>query len=153
MLITDLQGRIIFCNGAFYQFASSPDEKTSVFKSEEIIAQQKKQEKIWAEILVKVPAGLSQLSSSKLPRGFTSWEIRRVPIQTDAGQNSDTLYLDILHLRNYSPVSNADLQNINGLVCELANFTSFFAYGSEEKRDEYVENLDKTTDKLEHMVK
>jgi PAS domain-containing protein len=153
VLITDIQGRIVFCNGAFYQFISSSDEKTDIIGSDEIADQQRKQEKIWAEILVKVPVGSGSISNPKLPRGFTRWKIRRVPIQIDDVPNVDTLYLDILRVQNYSPISESDLQNINGLVSEFANFASLFSYGSDDKRDDYAEKLDKTSAKLEETMR
>jgi PAS domain-containing protein len=152
VLITDPAGKIVYCNGAFIQLISSPDESSKILSPEDTAVWQEARAKKGAEILAGVALGSNNVSSEELPEGFRNWKVQRAKMRAGDSPGPDDLNLDILRLEAFDAFTDEQLRGINTIVSELTNFTSLLAYGSKENMGEYLTGVEENLGKLEQAV-
>jgi PAS domain-containing protein len=154
VVVTDRQGRFLYCNGAtatLIETSVPAESRSSVLEA-------------WQRVLSSAPLGRSELTSpiaiavpqtnsttqESLPSGMKrDWILDRTEVK-DATSNAVQGYVNILRLKNALALPPQILAEIDSMRSELTLYSSLYIHGS-ESRDTYLQEIDSLTTSAEQV--
>jgi len=144
--ITDIQGPVLFINGAFLDLLSP----WGAGASEQSARRRPENQSVWEVALASTPLGRSTLVDPVT--GETLWDLRRTAIEDNPGGTVQA-YLNLLRRKETPPPTAETLEQVSSVLQELALYTSLLAYGTAERQIEYVDKLESLTHHLQQVAR
>ncbi|MCY7376640.1 MAG: hypothetical protein LH472_11825 [Pyrinomonadaceae bacterium] len=141
---------ILSANVAFLNLLLLPGE-IGLDNPKNVEKAREKNRRSWQKELAKSPFGLSSINIQIGSATFTG-ELRRTAIKDQA---RNELWAYLYFFKNPAAIAPApqNLRNINHLSSNLSLYGTLFSYGSDEKKDEYLKELENLIKKLEKLTK
>ena len=146
--LTDLDGNIVYGNGAFLAFLDlgAPDGALSPARPQSCVTQDR-----WEAALRSQPQGDSVLTNVGGASDATRWTLRRASVK-DARGPSAIAFVNVLTAEGASPIGEATLARISLLVHRVALGTSVYTYGSARGGKAHSENAVDMLEEIEQLI-
>jgi PAS domain-containing protein len=140
IVLTDVNGRFLYANGAFTLLVTPPagEKLAGMCRS-------------WCDWLSTLPLGRSTGLTSPADSTNRLWVVRRTAVE-DETTHQTTAFVNILEDEKRSAWSDATFEELAHVVSSITLHASFVQYGSSQKVTASLEKLEALATKLESLV-
>ena len=140
LIITDLQGRMLYGNGVFVRLITGSGEGNKAWAAFR---------KALESALSEAPHGRSELNVS-INGAPGAWRLRRITV-ADRRTGIIQAYMNVLRVHDVRPLTKSALGEVKKFLSELSLHASLLALGNPELKTDYLEKLKALVASLEQV--